>query len=282
MIIFMATGLSGLRLQPGEPFPFALLWGSGPATGRVAPPPNLPASTLELLLMMAMFFLTLILILWIITFIIRPQARKRMLRRILIYLVLLLLAHSVLNFVEKLEALNDPAANEAAQGQTEPTGLAEPPPSPPAFVINHPQWLVWGVAFVLMSLILVGGWFIFRSRSLAEPAAETDRLDLLLREARQAIDHLQQGGDLRNSVLDCYQAMSRILSEEQGIEREQGMTARDFEQHLAEIGFKDEHIRRLTRLFEKVRYGRTTPSPAEETEAIDCLSAIVQSYGNPA
>ena len=56
------------------------------------------------------------------------------------------------------------------------------------------------------------------------------------------------------------------------------MTPREFEQYLANSGLADAHIRRLTRLFESVRYGAGPPSNAEEREAMACLNAIAQEY----
>ena len=60
------------------------------------------------------------------------------------------------------------------------------------------------------------------------------------------------------------------------------MTPRDFEAHLASRGFRDEHIGRLTRLFETVRYSSSDPGPEAEAEAIACLTAIVNEYGSNA
>jgi hypothetical protein len=58
------------------------------------------------------------------------------------------------------------------------------------------------------------------------------------------------------------------------------MTPREFEQHLAEAGLGDDHIRRLTRLFESVRYGSNIPTKAEEEEALSCLNAIAEAYAH--
>ena len=67
--------------------------------------------------------------------------------------------------------------------------------------------------------------------------------------------------------------MSRALSRGQNLHRSQGMTPREFEQHLAGHGLKIDDIHQLTRLFEQVRYGGKTPAPRAEREAIHCLSA---------
>ena len=73
--------------------------------------------------------------------------------------------------------------------------------------------------------------------------------------------------------------MNRVLQEQRGLERPKAMTPREFERYLLEMGLQDEHIRRLTRLFESVRYGTNAATPQDEREAVACLSAIVEAYG---
>ncbi len=48
------------------------------------------------------------------------------------------------------------------------------------------------------------------------------------------------------------------------------------------IRLQIEHIQRLTRLFENIRYGNKPSGKQEEQEAIACLTAIVKTYGQPA
>jgi len=109
----------------------------------------------------------------------------------------------------------------------------------------------------------------------AGAVAVHDDVAVLLRD-------LEAGGDLKNIVLRCYRDMSRVLSEQRGIERELSMTPREFERQLQAAGLRDEHIQRLTRLFEQVRYGPQQADPQQEREAAACLQAIVRTYGAPA
>ena len=84
---------------------------------------------------------------------------------------------------------------------------------------------------------------------------------------------------MRNVVIRCYAKMSQVLRQSRKIQRHSAMTPREFGNHLAEIGLGDEHIQRLTRLFEGVRYGYRPSEWPVEREAIECLQAIVQTYG---
>ena len=55
------------------------------------------------------------------------------------------------------------------------------------------------------------------------------------------------------------------------------MTTREFEDSLTRAGVPAESVRELTRLFEAVRYGWSSPGPEEGERAIRCLEAIVGS-----
>ena len=60
------------------------------------------------------------------------------------------------------------------------------------------------------------------------------------------------------------------------------LAPREFEGHLGAAGLRDDHIRRLTRLFEAARYGGRGSSERDRREAIDCLAAIVRDHGRTA
>jgi cbb3-type cytochrome oxidase subunit 3 len=282
-IVLLAAGLGEFRLQPGEDFPYALLFGQRDTVppAPLSPVVDMPDSLIDFIFMLGLFLLTLVLILWVLVFIFKPEARKRMLQRIMTYLMYMLLIYAMLNLMEglKLDPLDD---QEQAGGQLgEPPAWSDTLPTPPTFVVNPPPWLVLTITFALISLVLLLAWAIFRRRQLLLGESDKAPLDLLVDEAQQTLEQLQQGHDFKNSVIGCYQAMSRVLSEDRGIHRQKSMTPRDFERYLSQTGLRDDHIRRLTRLFEKVRYGGNPPDQSEEEEAIDCLSAIVQAYSRP-
>ncbi len=275
-IIFLSAGLSEFEPLPGETFPFWLFLGLE-ADEAGASPPGMIFPILRLWGMFLLFAIAILLVSWIITFIIRPKARKRMLTRIIGYFILLLVMYTMLDSIQRLkppdgtEKLEFPSISELAELLSGEEGT----PDAPTFVIDPPRWLTIAVTLTLIALLLAGAWFLWQRwpRSRAGP------VERLVQEAQQAVKELRAGRDLKDTVMRCYQEMSQLLNEQRGIKRQRAMTPREFEHHLVEIGLHDEHIRRLTRLFEGVRYGTNTPGEREEHEAVACLTAIVKAYG---
>ncbi len=262
-LLLLAAGAGGIDLSiPAQPFPFRirlprfslnLSAESQPANGEI----TVPAWTRYLLLLVPLAILAIL---------ISPEARKSFLRSVFIALALLLVIRRV--------------SLQLAQKHGE-DGLAfggELSLSPPAeFLNNPPAWLVWGVP-LLLAMLLAGatlgvGWMIWRQ------TRSRRMLRGLAQEAQGALNALQGGEDLRNVVLRCYQGMIRVLRRERGIERHSSMTAAEFAAQLAQTGLPTTEIARLTRLFERARYGSQAPGAAEEAEAIASLQAIVEAVG---
>lgn len=96
--------------------------------------------------------------------------------------------------------------------------------------------------------------------------------------AGEAAEALRGGERLRDVVLRCYHDMTQLLVRYLPDRDDQTMTAREFEQALRRVGIRDEHVGRLTRLFERVRYGDQTPDDYERRDAITSLEAIERAY----
>jgi hypothetical protein len=224
---------------------------------------------------MLLVFFAVVLLVWIIIFILRPEMRKYMLKRMITYLLLLSLVYVTFTRIRRLNFVNeDEAAEGVGMGGT--FAQSEAPPMPPGFIEDPPQWLIVTITLTVIALLLGVAWFLWQRRA---HRYQGDPLALLALEAQQAIETLHAGSDLKDTVMRCYAEMSQVLHEQRGIQRQNAMTPREFEKHLAGIGLRDEHIRRLTRLFESVRYGTYVSSERDKREAMDCLRAIVRVYG---
>jgi len=143
--------------------------------------------------------------------------------------------------------------------------------------LNAPWWGTFLFIFMgLAALALLIWWLngkIWRYNIKGSHLPELGAL------AGAAAADIRSGMSLKNVVLRCYRDMSNLLSEHKKILFPKVMTAREFERKLSQVGVKDEHVSRLTRLFELVRYGGRDVSKEEEHEAIACLEAIEQEYG---
>lgn len=270
-MLFLSAGLSGLELLPGRPLP---LGGEspkepGPSGGSIG------AEVVDVIVRVSIIIAGLLIPAALIYLIVSPEARKRVLRDLIMLLPFLLLFFVVLR--NRPEFLNP-----AQEAQPSGPSAEFPPPSAPTaeFIANPPQWLVFGVSLILalfIAAVLVGTvWFIWRRRQRA-----LRPLEQLALEAEEALESIQAGADLRNAVIRCYYEMSQVLSEQRGIQRQSAMTPREFESRLEEAGLPREEIRQLTRLFEKARYGAKAVDAREERQAIACLAAIAEYCRRP-
>ena len=155
---------------------------------------------------------------------------------------------------------------------------AEPDyPFPTLEQVHVPLWVTF--LFVLGALLVLAAtisvvWRVWRAR--ARPQAIEELADLTKRYAQE----LRYGAPVHETILQCYREMCRLLSERFHLEISRAMTAREFEKRLAQIGVLEEHISRLSRLFEWARYSPARPTPEHEREALQLLEEIAHSYGS--
>lgn len=153
-----------------------------------------------------------------------------------------------------------PAATEAAA----PAAIA-PLGDPPT------GWFQGVKVLLIVAACVFGAWLVFKSVRLSQPE------DALAVEVGAALQAIESGADFRDVILNAYLGMLQVVRQEQGIQREESVTPREFETLLAARGIPRAPILQLTRLFEKVRYGNKTPDPADERAAIQCLNEIRES-----
>lgn len=277
-LLLLAAGLSSLQLQPGRVLPLgailqALRHMGGPFTGFG----RLPFDPFRLLAAV----LWVALIVSVILFIISPDVRREVIKRVIIYLLWSLLIYGIFQVFQPFSLLNQPPGKPPDAGElVDNTPLEEIIPPPPAFVLHPPAWLVLTAAVLLVAVPLIIGWFVW-SYWHGQPVPVDDSAAQLARSAQTALDELEIGQNLQDTVLRCYRDMSRALAQQRHLHRARGMTPREFEQYLANSGLRTEHVHRLTRLFERVRYGGQSLGRREEMEALDCFNAIVNTYGRP-
>jgi hypothetical protein len=198
------------------------------------------------------------------------RLRRELLRRIVGVVTALLFFYLMVGLLRRMP----PQLEQVLSGSAQPPSEAAAAAQLPAFVAQPPQWLIVLVSVALIGLLSGAIWFLWRRQQApANP---------LVAPARQALASIEAGDDVHETVLRCYLEMSRILGEQRGIVRQQAVTPREFEQQLLAAGMRDGHIRQLTRLFEGVRYGARRATQRDERAAVDCLTAIVETYGRSA
>jgi hypothetical protein len=148
------------------------------------------------------------------------------------------------------------------------------PERPDEELFNNPPDWISTVSLVVTAVILViigvVVWIVLRIQRRRKPP-----LEIVSLEAEAALADLYAGVKVKDAVTRCYVDMSRALGRQRGIVRQQGMTAREFENVLVEEGLPPQSVTRLTRLFERVRYGGQEATDQDRQEAIAALEEIV-------
>lgn len=274
-MLLLSGGLSEIELLPGLPAP-----GTGEVEGEGLgdlPPGIDEAFRTAFRIFAAIIVLGLPLV--IIYSLLAPEARKSLLKGMLPVILFGLLLYVALRASSNLEDQVEPTPTVVA-GAAQTAPALEQPLETSAGETGEidgaaPQWLIWGTIVslaLIIALVLVGvGRFALRYRPRQAPP-----LIDLADQAEDAVDAIRAGADLRDTILLCYYRMSQTLQEQRGIWREMAMTPREFETYLARSGIPGEHVRRLTRLFEKVRYGAKAIGEEDERQALSSLGAIVE------
>ncbi len=264
-MLLLSTSLSGLDFLPGRPFSL-----EGYPPFQAGQSGSLPGGDTLLFIVRAAYLIALVLLpVLIIWLIVSPRARKALLQQLLRSLPIFIILYLAINWLRRTSRTAKEITFQGPASSVDGSALSSPTDT---FAANPSQWLVLvaslGVALLLTVLVVGIAWSVWRRNRRSPHPLE--------RLAQSALDALWAGGDLRDVVIRCYLEMSRVVSEQRGIQRDLAMTPREFERYLEEKGFPGEPVRRLTRLFEEVRYGTTVPGENEKRQAVASLTAIVE------
>jgi len=265
-VVILAGGLSGLDMTyEGSQLP-RMPRVEEQQQGETPPPSRVLEIAFRVLFMVAGALLPFALLLYIVS----PQVRRRVLRDLIALLIVMIPLYLLWRFQpDATDTLGD-----LQMPQATPQDI---PPTPDVAYAPEPrQWLILaatiGVALLLAALLVGLGWYIWRRRQRPSPS-----LDKLAQEAQDAIDAIEAGADLKDTVTKCYFEMMQVLKEQRGVQRQRAMTPREFEAELEGLGVSTTQVRRLTRLFEAVRYGDKQLGEQEQRQAVVSLTSIVRS-----
>lgn len=255
-IIPLASGLSTLQLRPGQQFvinPDAAADDTETTEEELAP----TATPLSPAIRNTLLALLIIMIPVSIIVIIRsPELFKEVLKRDLRIFLLFLAGFFIIRQLQMQGFFNRTAA------PLEGTAISVPD------LIRSPTVLMgFGLGFLLLGL---AAFSFYRLWQRLGPLFSVSQI------AQDTIQEIQAGTtDLRDVIIRCYFEMCRALQGSGRWERDKATTPRELAHRLASAGVAGEEVERLTRLFEKVRYGAEILGKAEEQEAVTCLQAIV-------
>lgn len=270
-LIWLSSGLSGLSLQPGKPLPmnFNMVMNSS-GDG------DLPGGRAMLMLVRIMYALAIITLpLTLVYLLLSADARKKFLRYLLRLAVMAVIFYGVMTLVSSIHmgALEPPSGGTSSMMFTPPPEGSQDQfeqykqENSPLLVVI----LAGGMALLLTGVAGAILWTVRKRRP-----TRIGPLDEIGQQAQTTLDLVNSGGELRSAIIRCYLDMMKVVAQQRGLQREQAMTPQEFVEYLQAHSVPAGPLRRLTHLFEQVRYGGAELSQADELDAMQSLSEIVE------
>jgi len=204
-----------------------------------------------------------------------PEMRKRFFRLFFRMAVTMVGTYYVLKLygdrIFGLQQLGNAAAQQGENANNQPVPTFQPPQISPMF-----SYLV-SFAFALLWIAVMWGLYQGRKKYVALNTKKS--LDEIAHIARSSLDDLHSGRDSSDVIIKCYLRMSDVVSDKRQLQREIAMTPQEFALRLERAGLPGDAVRRLTRLFEMVRYGDRKSAPKDVNEAVSCLNTILHYCG---
>jgi hypothetical protein len=271
LMVLLSRGLNNIPFREGLSFNQGLSNSLRAVSIQIAR--SMTAVPLEMLIAMWVILgLTFLLLGLLLT----PEWRKRLIRIVIrvgiIYWALYIVFTRYREMLARMDV--DPAALASDEIRRASDGQA-----PPAFASPETLRIVsYLVSFgVAVLLIILGRKALAFWNELK--TADAQPLKRIAKIARTSIDDLSGGRGSTDVIMNCYYRMNDAVSGSKRLERGASVTPTEFAARLEAAGLPSDAVRRLTRLFESVRYGGHRSSPAEVREAVASLNAILAHCG---
>jgi hypothetical protein len=268
----LAIGLREVSFQEAQPF-------GRKEAERAGAFPQSPIESMPVISLQSqmIFWVAVLLLAVLIGVLLSPELRKRLFRILIrvaftywaLYFVFTRYGDVIAAFGRGLNAArNDQQAN----------GLEDFPPP----VFEPPQETAWvsylvSVAFILLIAFLA--WRLLRFWREYAGQGASKSISELARVARSSLRDLSSGRDSTDVIMNCYFRMSDVVADKRKLQRGIAMTPAEFATRLEKAGLPGEAVKKLTRLFENVRYGGHRSGPIEVKEAVACLTTILHYCG---
>lgn len=217
------------------------------------------------------------LLILLIGLLLSPEARKRML---LMFIRMAFTFWAIYFFLKNYRAQLFGFQNLDSGGPQNAEGALPPPAFVPPQVSPMFSYLIsFGFALLWLGVL----WVLYRGWRKYQDSLRADRpLEEIARIARSSLDDLTSGRDSTDVIINCYLRMGDVVSSTRQLHREIAVTPHEFALRLERAGLPGDAVRRLTRLFEGVRYGDRKSGPRDVNEAVSCLKTILHYCGEPA
>jgi hypothetical protein len=270
MMLLLATGLHDVQFEPGrslQPEESESFENAVEATVRdIAEVPFWKQ---------VLFWILLISMVVLVASMLSPEMRRWLFRTIIgtvgtVLMIFYLAREGTLSLFNFASGMGDEAAAPAE----------DLPPIEPFTPPEVSPWMSYLISIGVILALLLLTWSLLRWwKRISRPGPVKDPLDDLAAIARSSLDDLKSGQDWDDVIVGCYARMSDTVSRKRGLFRTKAMTPAEFARRLERAGLPGDAVRRLTRLFEAVRYGGRSSSQAEINEAVSCLNAILHYCG---
>ncbi len=270
-IIALGTLASGIReMEFREPDPFYFEWPTSSGSSFQTIIQQMEAIPIEQVIM---FWALVIIFTVLIIFLINPRYRWKILMAVIRTAIIFIALTWALKAIARNVAMSLFAATAITQNaklNLDNGGL--PAYTPPADI----PWVSYFISLTIaLGIIFLGWWFWNLGTRPYSRVIRQNIADI----ARQTLDDIAEGRDFGDTVTACYVRMNDAVNVRRGLQRQEGMTPSEFAARLEAAGLPGDPVRRLTRLFEVVRYGARKPGETETQEAVTCLNAIIVACG---
>jgi hypothetical protein len=275
LLLILAPSLPRLQFAPGK-----ISAAPTPAANNILPNNVGTAESLMMIFRGMLALAVVVLPFYILISFFTKEGRKRLLG-LLVNGVMMLILLMMLNGL----------VNRPPSDQPTPTPEAEIAPAPPGelpfmaggtpevFEATKSPGMDMGICLGISILFAaVVALLVWRMTQRRPPSTTLERL---ANEAQSALDAIQAGLNANDAIIRCYGQMCQAVYEERAVQRYEAMTTQEFIQVLSKMGLPEAPVRRLTRLFEDVRYGSRQSTPIEQQDAILCLTSIIAACKKP-
>lgn len=224
------------------------------------------------------FFALVLFMVVLIGALLSPELRKRlfliMIRVGITYWALYII------FTRYRELLTQMSLNLLGLGAQGPPGSAssgEPVPEfiPPQSVSLTSYLISFGIA-ILLIIVARRVYAFWKEMNAADAEPSFKKITGI---ARSSLRDISSGRDSTDVIINCYFRMSDVVADKRNLNRSVAMTPNEFAVRLEAAGLPGDAVRRLTRLFEKVRYGGHRSDSTSVNEAVACLTTILHYCG---